>query len=223
MKMDIVYEWFEDKCYDIRQPFINMYDWVCFRTTRRYHVINTGLKPNYHDTDQRMLYGMFQLLVDYVEIECGWMYLSSFEENITESEKWYKKLPRILRGDRFPEYGIKYLEEPFEVDEDTTEDKLNYIKWQEDQNKEVLRLYKWWIEARPKRPCPREASGWLQFCNDIHKKYGTILIDNNKYTKEEHERSNAAGKASTKIEEQYFLEDQQMLIDLIHMRDFLWI
>ena len=41
---------------------------VRHRTTDRYHVVKTSLKPGYHDYSERMLYACFSLLVDYVEI-----------------------------------------------------------------------------------------------------------------------------------------------------------
>lgn len=45
--------------------------WLRYRTTHRYHVVQTGLAPDYHDSVERMLYACFRLLVDFVEKECG--------------------------------------------------------------------------------------------------------------------------------------------------------
>jgi hypothetical protein len=48
-----------------------VYWWVTHRVCprHRYHVINTGLAPGYHDIDALMLHSCFSLLVRYVEEE----------------------------------------------------------------------------------------------------------------------------------------------------------
>jgi hypothetical protein len=42
-----------------------------FIPSRRYHVVNTGLPPGWHDVDERMLYACMALLCSYVEDEQG--------------------------------------------------------------------------------------------------------------------------------------------------------
>lgn len=42
-----------------------------FIPSRRYHVINTGLAPGWHDADELILHGCMVLLCRYVEDECG--------------------------------------------------------------------------------------------------------------------------------------------------------
>ena len=42
-----------------------------FIPSRRYHVVNTGLPPGWHDVDERMLYACMALLCSYVENEQG--------------------------------------------------------------------------------------------------------------------------------------------------------
>ena len=58
--------------------------WVLNRTTRRFHIVKTGLKPGYHDTDTRMLYACFSLLSDFVELERGGV--KGIKENIAAFE-----------------------------------------------------------------------------------------------------------------------------------------
>jgi hypothetical protein len=41
--------------------------WVRHRTTDKFHIIETGLKPGYYDYDKRMLHGCFHLLTEYVD------------------------------------------------------------------------------------------------------------------------------------------------------------
>jgi hypothetical protein len=51
----------------------NISDWLRYRfdPTRRYHMVNTSLEPNYYDVDTRMLHACMSLLVYYIEEECG--------------------------------------------------------------------------------------------------------------------------------------------------------
>jgi hypothetical protein len=43
--------------------------WVRHRTVNRYHIIETGLKPGWWDTDTRLLHAAFTLLENFVESE----------------------------------------------------------------------------------------------------------------------------------------------------------
>lgn len=43
-------------------------DWVKFRTTKKYHIIKTGLNPGYHNISTRILHANFFLLEKYVNI-----------------------------------------------------------------------------------------------------------------------------------------------------------
>lgn len=43
--------------------------WFLFRTIHRYHVIKTGLKPDFYEIDTRMLHGCFTLLQEHAEGE----------------------------------------------------------------------------------------------------------------------------------------------------------
>lgn len=68
-------------------------DYVKYNFIKKYHIVNTGLPPGYYDTDTRILYGVRQLLFDFIEIECHNMYI-------------WSGLPV---EDEDQNYGLKYL------------------------------------------------------------------------------------------------------------------
>jgi hypothetical protein len=43
--------------------------WIKYRTTERYHIVDTKLKPAYYDVDTRLTDACFSLLIDFVEKE----------------------------------------------------------------------------------------------------------------------------------------------------------
>ena len=56
----------------IKRPFSQTKYWIRYRIFDRYHIINTGLKPDYYDFDTRCLHAMFSMLVEYVETQLAW-------------------------------------------------------------------------------------------------------------------------------------------------------
>jgi len=51
--------------------FSNAKWWLLYRTICRFHIIKTGLKPGYYDTDTLLEEAMYSLLVKFVEKESG--------------------------------------------------------------------------------------------------------------------------------------------------------
>jgi len=177
----------EDIFYILKYKYILVLDWVRFRTSRRYHIVNTGMEPGYYDTDTRMLHVNFNLLVDFVEIEKAWM-------NIWSDGFKYSKLPwfdRKFRRFRSPEDGIAYLN--WEIEQTS-------CPGQSKAAKTILEIYTWWKETRPNRPDPYvEANYYEVFKDDL-----------------------VEVQRVRKIEAKYDKEDEQMLIRLIKIRQFLW-
>ena len=56
---------------NIVSPINNGIYWFKYRflSEYKYHLINTGLKHGYHEIDERMFHGMFNLLKEYCEEE----------------------------------------------------------------------------------------------------------------------------------------------------------
>lgn len=114
------------------------------------HYLRTGLKPGeYYDADYRILHGLFNELVIYVESELA--HLSNYK-----SEKRYK----FIKG-RCKEAGLDYLNwasqlvmnEEYGIAKDDPD--YGKLSTQAIQSKKILELYNWW-NNRPKRINPHE-------------------------------------------------------------------
>lgn len=192
-----VLEKIENFISSIGREYRNFIYFFKYRTTHRYNILHTGLKPNYYDLDTRMMHGLFNELVNFVEVDKALM------NNIWGQKKFEKK-PFFGRP-RSKELGLDYLE---------WETKLEESGGQAENAKEVIALYKWWTEVYKNRPDPNEASGWSGYCerNSIEE-----IMDGN--TKED---SQIYLDKLREIEVQYEKEDEEMLIRLIKIRKQLW-
>lgn len=105
--------------------------WLTYRLhpRHRYHVVKTQLPYGYHESDDRMIYAVFAILCDYVEIELS----------ATSSSKKY----------RDKEEGLACLEHMAAFNEklppNTPAHELLSAS-EEAFYKELLVLYKWWYE-----------------------------------------------------------------------------
>lgn len=122
---DVVF-YIPDKCFDIRCYCRN-------RFIQRVHLIDTKLTPGtWQDTDRRILHGVMEALVFYVEVDCA---------------AWTKE-KKTLR-----EKGLEHLNwEITLTDEDYKEEGVETQPT--DQAKramEVKELYLWWKDVRPDR------------------------------------------------------------------------
>ena len=115
--------------------------------TMRYHMVNTGLKPNYYDTDIRMLHACFNLLVDFVEVEKANMEIALVDGS--EEKFGYRWYHRFLKF-RSPEAGMAYLNWEITLTEEDGTGETSQAK----AAKEVIALYNWWVHIRPTRADP---------------------------------------------------------------------
>ena len=114
--------------------------WIRYRTINQHHVIRPRtLTPGYVESDQLMIHGMFQILVDYVEIQCA--ALNSIGDEDSNAKR------------RDPEGGVKYLVWASSLD-DPSLGIQNQNPGQAFVAKECLELYRWWVEERPQREDP---------------------------------------------------------------------
>ena len=109
------------------------------RYVDKLHYLHTGLKPGeYYDLDYRILHGLFNELVIFVETECAWTY--GKPEEVKHRYK-FKNGSCKQAGLDYLEWGIK----------DKHKNKLTpFAK----SCKEIKRLYIWWTEKRPNRKNP---------------------------------------------------------------------
>src|SRR5690606_22954293 len=79
----------------------------------RTHVLQTGLAPGkWHEFDERLLHGMFNEFVDFVEIEAAWNASLAWEKSATKRYgiPWYHKLPLLSWGSwRCPQAGVDHF------------------------------------------------------------------------------------------------------------------
>lgn len=136
------------------------------------HYIKTGLQPGeYYDLDHRILHGLFNELVDFVEIE--YAHLSKWN-----NENKYK----FVKG-RCKEAGIDYLNwaigltygQDCGVDESHPD--FGKPTHQAITAKKTLELYDWWKNKRPNRIDPyklfkkQEDEGHYLKIDDMEKNY----------------------------------------------------
>ena len=127
---------------DIKSFFKNIVKSIRY-TKKRYHLIETELDEyQYYDIDIRMLYGMFSLLKEFVEIEGAHMFESIYspegDTNYTDELK-----------------GIEYLRKLA----DTYKENNQSCDW----ISEVQYLYFWWTKERPNRVLPEDKYSALDF------------------------------------------------------------
>jgi hypothetical protein len=186
--------------YDLYQHF---YDLINHRYIKKYYLIDTGLDPwKYHESEDRILHGMFNVLVDFVEIEKTNMTILSYPER------------QLKKSTRSRELGLEYLE--WEM----TQEYENHYTRQAIHAKEIYELYVWWKDVRPNRPDPYDISGWSDYCDrrDAEKGEDSFFDFDN----EDRTESRAIHNVLSKIEQDYETEDTHMLTRLIKIRRELW-
>ena len=202
--------------------------YVVNRYLDKMHYVPTGLKPGeWHETDTRLLHGMFELLVDFVEIEKAWMLVVWDKKAWKEYgyPRWYSFRPiRWAKHRRNPAAGVAYLEWEMSLGNPTPGDENSYSPYQAEAAREIYALYDWWKNIRPNRPDPHDASGWSEFCDRRRAVDGDddLLSFLNDKTDEEQEESSRILKDCNEIEEEYEREDEQMMIRMIKVRRSLW-
>lgn len=170
------------------------------------HVLNTGLKPGqYYEFDYKVLHGLFNELVDYVEKELAGM-------QTWKNEHQYK----FIKG-RCPEAGLDYLEWACSLVYDdnygTNKKDKHYGKptHQAISAQKVRELYEWWTVTRPNRPDPHVVAKYDQTIGDS-------LFSNGKFSA----KKRACLNKIQKIEDGYEKEDTDKLIELIKIRREIW-
>jgi hypothetical protein len=204
---------FLDKCLNkIPTPIDDIRYYCRNRFYRKSHVLPCYFKPGeYHDLDERLLHGVMNSLVDFVEIEKAY---KSRWCNTEESKtaKW--------RNGRCPELGLEYL--AWEMTLDSEE--LDITERSDSQAataREIKEIYDWWKVTRPARPDPYDASGWSEYCRKSEAA-GYTIFSNKEKDPELAAMSDLTHKKLREIEAAYDTEDEDMLIRVIKIRRSLW-
>jgi hypothetical protein len=206
--------WPVDKLYKIKYYIVNRwFDQSHALVSHQKHI-----KPgDWCDLGDRMLYCLFDELVDFVEIEKAYSNYRWDEEKIKTLEWWQGGRWRT-RTWRSAEAGLNHLSwEMSLTDEEWITDKSKAKPTaQADAAREIVELYKWWIEVYPNRPDPMDASGWSAYCDSKRDNLLDVLEEDNGMD------TQPMLDKIRELEEQYQKEDTEMLIRLIKIRGHLW-
>lgn len=219
---ETVPDFFHDLGKSIMAPYHNTRQWIRHNFFDKYHVINTGLKPGYYDSDTRMLNGMFALLVDFVEVEKAWIHVVFDKEaRTTFTYPWYSLGWLRFKSFRNPAAGIAHLAWEMSLD-DPNLDEYSQSPSQAASAREQLALYDWWTNIRPNRIDPYDASGWTDYCERSRAENGKYYLWEDERSPEDTAISQASLNKLHEIEQAYEAEDEEMLIRLIRVRRHLW-
>lgn len=213
-----------DKLYSIKYWFNNRF------ITQTHALMSNLEKGQWHEFENRVLHCLFDELVNFVEIEKSWKNIICDESAaIKYNAPWYSFGWKRFRVWRSPEAGLDYLdwESQLIMDETwgLTPDDPSYGKLSDQALKaqEISELYHWWKYSRQNRPDPYDASGWSQHCDEKRKESNSFWsCFCREESPEEREKVNEMLKLLHKMEEDFYDEDERMLIRLVKIRRSLW-
>ena len=211
-----------DKLYSVKY-------WVVNRFVTKTHALTSTLeKGKWWEFDDRILYCLFDELVNFVEVEISWKNIICDKEAARKyNAPWLAKGWFRTRTWRNAQSGLDYLDWETTLTKDESyglnKDDPEYGKPTDQAIKaqEISELYHWWKFTRPSRPDPYEISGWSEYCAEKSFEDSSWFLSSEK-TEEERERSRKMTSLIDEIEEDYFQEDQEYLIRLISIRRSLW-
>lgn len=202
--------------YPVKWKYEKLSSWIRYRTTNRYHVLNTGLEPGYYDIDTKMLHVNFNLLKDFVEFEVAWKYLMGHHEEQKDVKNFwiYKHIPFVYKWFRSPIHGLKHLEWETTLD-DPSLPPMERSETQAVNAREIIALYNWWVKDRPARV--EIPFAFLPEGDDEDDIFPDLDRNSDEYK--------AFSKSCDDREvqsEKWDKEDDEMLIRLIKIRKCLW-
>ncbi len=205
--------------YPIMWKFEKLSDWIRYRVFDRYHVIDTKLKPGYHEISETLLWGSFNQLKDFVERTQAWQTYNWSEER-KPYPIWTKMIPfyRRYKYRTFcrPDLGIKHFEWASTLD-DPSLPAIDRNEEQASAAREILKLYKWWTIDRPSR----KLIPTVVYDDQGFGPLGCFDTDFDKDA-EDYKKHVEIVKQNNELEEKWAEEDTEMLIRLCKIRMHLW-
>lgn len=192
---------------------INVY--VRNRFVDKLHYLDTKLeRGEWHDSDSRILHGLFETLVTFVESEKAYMQqvADRFEQKQNKKRQPWAIGPRKTKFHRSREDGLKHLD--WEIG-------LEDCPGQAEHAKEIKALYLWWKDIRPNRVDPMDACGWSKYCAAREKKTSSIFSSMDR-SDEDRELVSKLLDVCNQLEDQQHQEDEDMMIRLVRIRRGLW-
>lgn len=173
--------------------------YIEYRCIYKNHYLHTRLKVGeYHSISERILHGVFETLVDYVEIDLA-------------KREYFIDPPKIYNNFKWNPYsrnrivGINYLLRMIKEKED------GYLTQRANLHLDIFNLYNWW-NSRPYRRDPSEVSGLDKF-NIQYRNTDTLFPEFSSKLIEK--RYNKLLDKTSKLMDTYEKEDQEQLIKLI--------
>jgi len=193
----------QDIAYFPHDVYSNIRHYMVNRFRDKLHVLQTKLElGQYYEVDTRLLHGIMETVVNFVETEKAHMY------TFNEDDENY--IPRGPRG-----AGLAHLDWEISLGDESP--------GQSEGAKEVKELYLWWKDVRPARPDPHEASGYDEYMNSFtNGRPSYLMLGDSDGDKDVRKKMHDVMDATTKIEEEYFEEDTEMLVRVIKVRRGMW-
>lgn len=205
-------------------------DHIDNRWIERSHALTahpTHIRPgSWASLDHRILRSMFDSLVDFVEIDLAAFHTALDDKAArTHGRPGTWPVPRSCRW-RSRAAGLAYLERESTLVHDETsgldpqDDLFGTPTDQARDAREIRDIYLWYVDERPKRPDPNDASGWSAYCDDRRERgLGFLQTDPDR---DEQDISHRL-EVCREIRDRYRQEDTEMLIRLIRVRGALWV
>ena len=151
---DAMPRWFS---INVTRRIKNIIEYIRYRTVDKYHVLKLDIEPGYRDPDFLITQAMFQVLVDFVEVEMAAAHDSSFGKSYRNR--------RRNKSKRSGKLGLQGIQDMMRDNTPLRKDL-----------QEIIDLYKWWTVERPARISPYEldhiAEGSKSVIDEISKSTG---------------------------------------------------
>jgi hypothetical protein len=192
-------KWLQNTIYFPYDVYREIKIYVRNRWIDKTHYLKTGLKPgHWYEFDYRLMHGLFNELVDFVEIE------------LADQMTWKDKEKYKFKNGRCVEAAYDYFKWANNLKNKNQQGK-RVLSEQAKASRKIQKLYEWWTIKRPNRLEPAAKSAWDQV-------YDKIEANDFKARKNAHKYY----LKMLKIEEAYDQEDEDMMIELIKIRRHLW-
>lgn len=214
----LVEDFYEDLIMTVRRPlewFYKINFFVYNQWVIKDYCLDTGLERKYsYDLEEKILHGLFNGLVKYVEIDLAWKNVAYDREARKQlNPPWYATSRLSIKPWRSAKAGLDYLRWGINLGvEGSDEDRLMNAK-QAQNAQDIFDLYTWWTVTRPNRPDPYKASGWEEL--DM-----LDVLDGEQYASDKFKE---VWECCDQLESSFYEEDNQMLHKLISIRKGLWV
>jgi len=233
--------WITEEAFGWAQDFVTwpirkLYDvkyYINNRWVTRTHALTAhtrDIRPgSWMDVGNRFLPCLFNELVDFVEIEQAWHHCIWDDAAKTKhAVPWWARGWFRIRTWRSAEAGLEYLGWASELRIDENDPTSEYTQ-QATNAQEIISLYHWWMDIRPMRIDPMDASGWSALCERRRQQAKAegddddgIFLGLDDKTPAERAESSRILDLSHQIETEQESEDEEMMIRLIRIRQALW-